>query len=115
MTRLPIRSSVQRRRSLRVSDRLSRFAGVAIVAVALSGCAGIVERTQYEGESAVTVPPGAIQVGDDYYMVPSGTDADGCPQFSPWSSGNLVQTALFYRKADGSFTVVKEQSACVAG
>ena len=60
-------------------------------------------------------PAGAVQVGEDFYMVPAGTDEDGCMQFGPWPAGNPVTTALYYRKADGSFTLHREQTDCVAG
>ncbi|MDE0392497.1 MAG: hypothetical protein OXI57_10560 [Rhodospirillales bacterium] len=104
---------------MRVSERLSRFAGVAIVgfALALGGCAGVMQTKQYGDESDMTQQPpaGAIQVGEDHYMVPAGADSDGCPLFRPWSGSKPVKTALYYQKADGSFTIGKEQSACVAG
>ena len=60
-------------------------------------------------------PAGAIQVGDDYYMVPAGTDAEGCQRFRPWSGNKPVKTAIYYRKADGSFTIGKQDSGCVSG
>ena len=66
-------------------------------------------------EGAVGPPAGAIQVGDDYYMVPSGTDANGCARFRPWSGSNSVTAAIYYLSADGSFTLSKERAGCTAG
>ena len=119
MTRQPIPSTAQRQRSVRVSKRLSRFAGIVIVgfALALGGCAGVKETMQYGDESDLTQQPpaDAIQVGDDYYMVPAGTDSDGCQLFRPWSGSNPVKTALYYQKADGSFMIGKEEAGCASG
>lgn len=66
-------------------------------------------------EGAVGPPEGAIQVGEDYFMVPAGADANGCARFSPWSGSNPVTAAIYYRSADGSFTLSKEEAGCTAG
>lgn len=119
MTKQPIPSSARRQRSVRVSKGLSRFAAVAIVglAVALGGCAGLTEAKHSGDETGMAKQPpsGAIQVGEDHYMIPAGTDSDGCPLFRPWSGSKSVKTALYYQKADGSFTLGKAESGCVSG
>ena len=125
MTRQPTPRSVRRRRSVRFSEGLTRPVGLAgitgIAALALTlvlgACTGVMKTMQPGDEPGMTQgpPAGAIQVGEDYYMVPAGTDANGCARFRPWSGSNLVTAAIYYRKADGSFTLNKEQAGCVAG
>ena len=94
-----------------------RPAGLAAIALALvlGACTVAYEQPAEESGMAQEVPAGAIQVGDDYYMVPAGADAEGCEWFRPWSGSNSVTAAIYYRKADGSFTLHKEQTDCVAG
>lgn len=60
-------------------------------------------------------PPGAIRMGDDFYMVAIGQDPDGCTQFKPWSKSRMVPTAIYFRKADGGFTLYKEDTDCSDG
>ncbi len=50
------------------------------------------------------LPAGAIEVGDDFYMVPAGTDDDGCPRFRAFARRQNVPDAIFYRRRDGGFT-----------
>jgi hypothetical protein len=57
------------------------------------------------------VPADAIEVEEDYYMVPAGTDADGTARFSAFSQRKMVAAVIFYRKADGSFTPNKALAA----
>lgn len=94
-----------------------RPAGIAAIALALAlgACTVAYEQPAEESGMAQEVPAGAIQLGEDYYMVPVGADSDGCAQFSPWSGSNPVTTAIYYRKADGDFTLHKSQTDCVAG
>ncbi len=66
-------------------------------------------------ESKAQIPPGAIQTGDDFYMAPIGKDSDGCAQFSPWSKSLMVPAAIYYRKADGSFTLNYSVADCRTG
>ena len=95
-----------------------RPAGIAAIALtlALGACAAAPEKPPGEGSGmSHEVPAGAIQVGEDYYMVPVGADAGGCTQYAPWSGSNPVKTAIYYQKADGSFTLSKEEADCAAG
>jgi hypothetical protein len=57
------------------------------------------------------VPAGAIEVEEDYYMVPAGVDADGTARFRAFSQRKMVAAVIFYRKADGSFTPNKALAA----
>ncbi len=88
------------------------------VLVACQATTGSGEQT-VEGElieeSGVHIPPGAIQTGDDYYMVPIGEDADDCVQYKPWSRSLMVPAAIYYRKADGSFTLNYLDADCGTG
>lgn len=67
------------------------------------------------GESRREPPPGAIPTGDDLYMVAIGRDSNGCEQFKPWSRSRMVPAAIYFRKADGGFTLYKEAADCSAG
>ena len=60
-------------------------------------------------------PPDAIRVADDHYMVPIGADGGGCEQYTPWSARGRVTTAIYYRKADGSFTLYRSEVECRGG
>ena len=137
MTRQPTPRSVPRRRSVRYSEGLKRLAGITGIAalaltLVLGACTGVMKTMQsgdeppsmtqgpsgtpQEPPSMTHEPPaGAVQVGEDYYMVPAGTDANECARFRPWSGSNIVTAAIYYRNADGSFTLNKEQAGCVAG
>ena len=94
-----------------------RPAGIAAIALTLvlGACAVAMEQPGGESDMPREVPADAIQLGEDYYMVPSGTAADGCPQFRPWSASGRVPTAIYYRKADGDFTRSRDQADCSAG
>jgi hypothetical protein len=58
------------------------------------------------------IPEGAIKVRDGYYMVPVGVDDDGCAMFSAYAPGMMTDQAIRFRRADGTFTVNKEEAAC---
>ena len=72
-------------------------------------------RKEFVEESKAQIPPGAIQTGDDFYMVPIGKDSDGCEQFRPWSKSLMVLAAIYYRKADGGFTLDYPVADCGTG
>ena len=38
-------------------------------------------------------------------MVPVASDESGCRQYSAWSRHGAVPTVIYYRKADGTFTL----------
>jgi hypothetical protein len=65
--------------------------------------------------TAAEIPHGAIEVGEDLYQMPIGTDADGCPMFRMHSPTKLVAQAIYYRDAAGGFTMSKEEAACMRG
>jgi hypothetical protein len=60
-------------------------------------------------------PRGAIEVGEDLYQVPIGTDDDGCPMFRMYSPTRLVAQAIYYRDAAGGFTMSRQEAACTGG
>ena len=57
------------------------------------------------------VPPGAISVGDDLYMVPAGM-LEGCPSFRPFSPGKMVAQVIQYRHRSGGFTANRADADC---
>ena len=71
------------------------------------------EKAMSEPTRTPDVPPGAILIGDDVYAVPIGKpDADGCQRYRLWSPTKVVVQAIHYRRADGSFTMRKDEAAC---
>ena len=64
---------------------------------------------------AAHVPREAIEVGEDLYQVPIGTDDDGCPMFRMYSPTRLVAQAIYYRDAAGAFTMSRREAACTRG
>ena len=65
--------------------------------------------------AAADVPGGAIEVGEDLYQIPIGTDEDGCPMFRMYSPTRLVAQAIYYRDLAGGFTMSKQEAACMSG
>jgi hypothetical protein len=63
-------------------------------------------------EPAADIPEGAIKVRDDYYMLPAGVDDNGCRMFTPFAPGMMTDQAIRFRRADGSFTLSREEAAC---
>ena len=63
---------------------------------------------------AAELPVGAIAIGDDVYMVPAGADDAGCPWFRAFSPTKMVVQAMFYRAAEGGFTMDRTGAACAA-
>ena len=86
---------------------------VAMSLAVLAACHGeTVGGNGDAGASSPAPPPGAIRLADDYYMVPRGADHDGCPSYSPWSRRSVVPAAIYYRKADDSFTLYRSGADC---
>ena len=85
---------------------------VALFAV-LAACVAPTDRTEGGAETATREPPpGAIHARGGHYMVPAGEDGSGCPQYLPWSASGLVTAAMYYRKADGGFTLYRSDTEC---
>lgn len=61
------------------------------------------------------IPPGAIQTGEDFYMVPAGTNSHGCARFTPWSKYQMAPAAIYYRNAEGDFVLYDSLADCGAG
>lgn len=75
------------------------------------------DRTMHEkspGAEAKAPPPGAIPIADEVYAVPIGEpDEQGCQRYRLWSPTKMVVQAIHYRRADGSFTMRKDEAACM--
>lgn len=67
-----------------------------------------------EPTNATPLPTGAIQIGDDQYMVPLGPDRDGCVQYRMHSRRSAVPDVIFYRDAKGGFTMNRAEADCPA-
>ena len=106
---------------------MRRIALCLVLSAALAGCGAATGSGEREtavgksgqkgpvGERLREPPPGAIPTGEDLYMVAIGRDSDGCTQFKQWSRSRMVPAAIYFRKADGSFTLYKEAADCSAG
>jgi hypothetical protein len=66
----------------------------------------------HPGDLAQDIPEGAIKVRGNYYMLPAGVDDDGCRMFTPYAPGMMTDQAIRFRRADGSFTMSREEAAC---
>ncbi|GEQ97764.1 hypothetical protein JCM17844_14010 [Iodidimonas gelatinilytica] len=54
-------------------------------------------------------------MGNGVYAVPiEGVDEDGCQRYRLWAADRMVIQAIHYRKADGSFSMNKNEAACMA-
>ena len=58
------------------------------------------------------LPEGAIKVEEGVYQVPIGHDDDGCVMYRMHAPGRDVIQVIFYRRADGTFTMAKPEAAC---
>lgn len=59
------------------------------------------------------IPAGAIDVGNDTYMVPVDGDAE-CQMYRAWSETKLVAQVIYYRRTGGEFTMSRDE-ACPRG
>ncbi len=58
------------------------------------------------------VPAGAIEIGEDHYMVPLDQPVDGCPAYRAFSRNRMVAQAIYFRTADGRFVLDRQQADC---
>lgn len=66
------------------------------------------------GGASSSPPEGAVKIEEDLYAVPlPETDDDGCRPWRLWSAERMVAQSLHYRRADGGFTQVKADAACM--
>ena len=57
--------------------------------------------------SAGGIPEGAIPISDTIYAVPVAVDADGCEQFSEWSTEGVARQLIQFHDGQGGFTAIK--------
>ncbi|MEZ5823691.1 MAG: hypothetical protein R3C97_02770 [Geminicoccaceae bacterium] len=70
------------------------------------------DRDRYARTETRTPPEGAIDTGNGVYMVPVSKTDTGCVQYTPWSATAAVVTAIHYRRADGTFTMNRDEADC---
>jgi hypothetical protein len=58
------------------------------------------------------VPAGAIEIGEDHYMVPLDRPVEGCPAYRAFSRTRRVVQAIYFRAADGRFVLDRAQADC---
>ena len=98
-----------------------RWPGLALVlGIALQGCGAQAPGPASTSggsaaETAAEVPPGAIPIGDELYLVPIGADDDGCPRYRLYSPARLVAQVIYYRGPAGGFTTDRRQADCASG
>lgn len=66
-------------------------------------------------DDPATLPDGAIRTDEGVYHVPIGRDEEGCMMYRMHAPGRDVVQVIFYRRADGSFTMAKSEAACEGG
>lgn len=81
-----------------------------IMAAYLGACVSPLEETGDMAER--DVPEDAIQVAPELYMLPMGTDEEGCATFQPWSPTLSVVQALHWRTAAGDYTLDRNAADC---
>ena len=45
-------------------------------------------------------------------MVPVSLDESGCQQYSGWSRSRILPAIIYYRMADGTFTILRSKANC---
>ena len=88
---------------------------IALAACLLAGCGaspGAQAPSAHVEAGAAEVPADAIPIGDQLYMVPAGVDRTGCPWFRAFSPTKMVVQAMFYRAAEGGFTMDRVEAVC---
>lgn len=55
---------------------------------------------------------GAIEGPNGIYFMPIGKDSTGCQYYTSFAPGKVTLTAVFYRRADGSFTNSRTDAKC---
>ncbi len=59
------------------------------------------------------LPSGAVEVGDDVYMVPAGpSGAQTCQSYHLYSPIKRVDQSMYYRTADGRFVRSQAEADC---
>ena len=58
------------------------------------------------------LPPGAIAVGEDLYMVPLAKPVGGCPAFRAFSPDKMVVQAIYFRTIEGRFVMSRQEAGC---
>ncbi len=58
------------------------------------------------------VPPNAVKIADDLYMVPLDQPVEGCPAYRQFSTTKMVNQAIYYRARQGGFTFDRNEAVC---
>ena len=85
------------------TSRRYRRMGLLLSSLMLGACGA---------STAENPPPGAVHVEDGLYMVPVGVDESGCQQYSGWSATKALPAVIYYRAADGTFTMLRSEADC---
>lgn len=91
------------------------LAGITLAVLMLGACAdrdGGDPLAAPGTSTPVMVPPGAVKIGDDLYMVELAAKAGDCPAFRPWSPTKMVAQAIYYRGRSGGFVLDRAVAAC---
>lgn len=57
------------------------------------------------------VPPDAIEIGDNAYMIPIGKDDTGCMRYRMHAPGRGVPQVIYYADGKGGFTMSRDAAA----
>ncbi len=85
---------------------------VAVLLTLLSLAACVTEGAEGRAASSQPLPAGAIEVAEDFYMVPLDRPVSGCQAYRAFSRTKRVLQAIYYRTADGRFVTDRKQADC---
>ncbi len=57
-------------------------------------------------------PPGTYQLGPNRFMVPLENPVQNCAAYRQVSPGQMTIQIIYYQRADGTFTAIREEAQC---
>lgn len=95
--------------------RASFSASIFCAALLIGGCQPQGKHTESMTDKNLPdtgLPDGAIKASDTLYMIPVSQDESGCQQYSAHSTEGMTPAVIYYRRADGTFTMDRTEADC---
>ena len=105
-------NTMKARRAKSVSGRVVARLFLALAVLCLAGAAFAAASAAGSDAASAPLPEGAVKVGKGIYQVPIGNDEEGCMMYRMHAPGRDVVQVIFYRRADGAFTMAKPEANC---
>lgn len=83
-----------------------------VLVVVMSAVAGCQVNSSKDNAAANSIPPDAIEVGKDQYMVPIDSDGTKCQMYRMYSPNHAVVAAVFFKTANGKFVIDRGKADC---